>query len=321
MLPTLAQRVRANLAAHRIIGTLRLGRDRRDEAPRGGAEADLPAQAPPLEAPRTAEDVRRPTDTRAVIVLGGGSDLGIAIAAEFVARGAEAVVLAGRNPEVMREQALEAGIGVRIETVVFDARQTESHVGAVEEAFTLAGDVQAVVLAFGVPGDNQSYEANPALAAGAAVANFAGAVSASLAAVRALARQRQAGTLIVLSSIAAVRPQPSNYVYGATKAGLDFFARGLAASVKRRGVRILVVRPGIVEGTLTQEPQTSGGIRGRLFRTSPCRVARDVSEAVQRRQTVVWSPGILRWMNLPLRFAPNVVVQRAIAPRVPRGSR
>lgn len=290
------------------MGSRALSRDRHTPEPPDGSQT-----APPSEATQTVEDptgTPETRDTRAVIVLGGGSDIGIAIAAELVARGAETVVLAGRNLDRMREQALEAGIGVRVETVPFDARYPESHVSAVEEAFTLAGEVQAVVVAFGILGDTPSYEANPALAGGAAITNFAGAISSSLAATRALARQHRpaheaaGGTLVVLSSVASVRPRRRNYVYGSTKAGLDFFARGLADSVRDRGVRVLVVRPGFVDTKMTR------GLPHRLFGTTADRVARDVAQAMEGDAVVTWSPGILRWTSISLRLAPAFLLRR-----------
>ena len=39
------------------------------------------------------------------------------------------------------------------------------------------------------------------------------------------------GTIVILSSVAAIRPRKANFVYGAAKAGLDAFARGLADSL------------------------------------------------------------------------------------------
>ncbi len=299
------------------MGSRALGRDRSSPAPPDGSQTEPPPGAPrtveAVEPAPTSEPAAEARDTRAVIVLGGGSDIGVAIAAELVARGAETVVLAGRNLERMREQALEAGIGVRVETVPFDARYPESHVAAVEEAFTLAGEVRAVIVAFGILGDTAAYEANPALAGGAAVTNFAGAVSSSLAATRALARQHQnhrsdrpgaEGTLVVLSSVASVRPRRRNYVYGSTKAGLDFFARGLADSVRDRGVRVLVVRPGFVDTKMTR------GLPHRFFGTTADHVARDVAEAMEGDAVVAWSPRILRWTSIPLRLAPNFIVKR-----------
>jgi len=292
------------------MGSRVVGRDRSAPTTPDGSQTDAPFEVGRASAALAPSDAAHEPDTRAVVILGGGSDIGIAIAAELVARGAETVVLAGRNLEQMRTQALEAGIGVRIETIPFDARHPESHVGVIEEAFTLAGEVQAVVVAFGILGDTAAYEANPALAGGAATTNFAGAVSASLASVRALSRQRRTarggpgGSLVVLSSVAAVRPRPSNYVYGATKAGLDFFARGLAESVRPRDVRVLVVRPGFVATKMTS------GMRGRLLGTTPDRVSRNVADALEGDRVVCWSPGILRWLSIPLRLAPGFIVRR-----------
>ena len=82
MRPTLMRWVRSNLAALRIMGSRALGRDRQTPAQPDGSPTE-----PPPEAARTVSATEAETrDTRAVIVLGGGSDIGIAIAAELVAR-------------------------------------------------------------------------------------------------------------------------------------------------------------------------------------------------------------------------------------------
>src|SRR5690606_3821809 len=141
-----------------------------------------------------------------------GSEIGLAIARTLAGDGAHTVVLAGRDLEAMRRSA-DLPPEVRVETVAFDGRAYDTHATSVDEAFRLAGPagVQAVVLAFAVLGDTDAFEASPTLAGGAATVNFAGGVSASLAAARALARQAEGGarpgTLVVLSSTAAWRPR------------------------------------------------------------------------------------------------------------------
>lgn len=240
-----------------------------------------------------------------MVVLGGASEIGLAIAAERVWHGARTIVLAGRNPEAMRAAAAAGLPGdTRVETVTFEGRATDTHVTAIDEAFRLAGGpVQAVVVAFAVLGDTDAFEASPTLAAGAATVNFAGAVSASLAAARALARQDSPGTIVVLSSAAILSPRRANYIYGAAKAGLDFFARGLAESYRGR-VRVLIVRPGLVRTKMT------AGLPARPLETTPERVAADVGRALDRGQPVCWSPGILRFASLPAPLAPGWVVRR-----------
>lgn len=264
-----------------------------------------PAAASDERAPRTTDD------PRAVIVLGGGSEIGLAIARELVRGGARTVVLAGRDAEAMHRDAADLEVHARVETVSFDGRAYDSHVTSIEEAFTLAGETQAVILAFAVLGDTDAFEASPTLAGGAASVNFAGGVSASLAAARALARQQQVGqgrpsTLMVLSSTAALRPRQANYVYGATKAGLDFFARGLADSYRERGVRVLIVRPGFVRTRMTHD------LPRRPQETTAEAVARDVVRAMRQGASVCWSPGTLRYLRLPIQLAPGWLIRRIL---------
>ena len=77
--------------------------------------------------------------------------------------------------------------------------------------------------------------------------NFTGHVTALLAFGEAM-RRRGSGTIVVLSSVAAVRPRKFNSVYGATKAGLDAFARGYADSLHGRG------RPGAARSGRASSP-------------------------------------------------------------------
>ena len=64
-------------------------------------------------------------------------------------------------------------------------------------------------------------------------------------------RRQGHGALVVLSSVAGERVRKANFVYGATKAGLDGFAQGLGDSLVGDGVHVLVVRPGFVHSAMT----------------------------------------------------------------------
>ena len=94
---------------------------------------------------------------------------------------------------------------------------------------------------------------------------FLGGGSLLLAALRRL--RDKAGTLVVLSSVAAERPRAANAVYGAAKAGLDALAQGLSDSLAGSGVRVLVVRPGFVRTRMTE------GLKPAPFATTPEAVA------------------------------------------------
>ncbi|MDO9443797.1 MAG: SDR family NAD(P)-dependent oxidoreductase [Dehalococcoidia bacterium] len=238
---------------------------------------------------------------RGVLVLGGTSEIGLAIARALVARGASHVWLAGRDEAAMRA-AVEPLGPAEVHTLPFDALDPASHGPAIAAAFD-AGGIDVVVLAFAVLGDQRTYEADPAAGAAAAGTNFTAGVSAGLHAARALAAQGH-GTLVVLSSVAASRPRRSNYVYGAAKAGLDFFARGLEEALRGTGARVLVVRPGFVRTRMT------AGLRPLPFATTPEAVAADVVRALDGGASVAWSPPLVRWVALALRVMPAAVLHR-----------
>ena len=92
-----------------------------------------------------------------------------------------------------------------------------------------------VISAAGVLIPQQEVERDVRRAAEMVQANFTGHVT-SLLAIAGHMRARGRGTIVVLSSVAAVRPRKANFVYGSAKAGLDSFARGLADSLHGTGV-------------------------------------------------------------------------------------
>ena len=103
---------------------------------------------------------------------------------------------------------------------------------------------------------------------------------------------------------AAIRPRRANFVYGATKAGLDAFARGLADSLHGSGVRLLLVRPGFVIGRMTR------GLRPAPLATTPAAVGRAVAAGLARDAAVVWVPPVLRVFAVALRLIPRPIWRR-----------
>jgi len=101
-----------------------------------------------------------------------------------------------------------------------------------------------------------------------------------------------------------VRVRRSNFIYGASKAGLDAFAQGTAAALQGSGASVLIVRPGWVATRMTQ-----GRKPGPLATTSDA-VASDVVRAMERGASVVWSPAALRLVFAVLRHLPASLWRR-----------
>jgi decaprenylphospho-beta-D-erythro-pentofuranosid-2-ulose 2-reductase len=244
---------------------------------------------------------------QSLLVLGGSSDIGAAIADRLVAGGCRSVVLAGRRPEAMEpvaERLRAAGADVAV--TPWDATDVGGHADAVKAAWaavpgdgaTSPRDVDCVVLAAGVLGDQGQLEDDPSTAADLAVANYAGPVSTLLHVSRRLEEQGH-GTIVVLSSVSGERVRQSNFVYGSSKAGLDGFCQGLGDSLQGTGVDVMVVRPGFVHSSMT------AGREAPPLSTTPQAVADAVAAGLASGRHTVWVPGTFRWVMTAFRHLPR----------------
>lgn len=242
---------------------------------------------------------RRPTH---VLLLGGTSEIGLASVQAMRLSEGSRLVLAGRDEQALRVTA--ATLPAHVTTVVerFDALDPASAVDVVERAF-MHGDVDVVIPAFGALGSQPVFESDPLAAVDLLTVNVATQVAVLLAAASRLRRQGH-GTLVVLSSVAAVRPRRANFVYGASKAALDAAANGLTDALHGTGVRVVIVRPGFVVGRMT------AGMRPAPLATTPDVVGRAVAEAVDERRAVVWVPARLGLLARVMRLVPRPLWRR-----------
>lgn len=244
-------------------------------------------------------------DVQSVLVLGGTSDIGVAIASRLAAPRRAAVVLAGRHQQSLDAAAAkvrQAGAG-QVATVSFDALDTAGHDHVLADAAALVGDFDVVVVAFGLLGDAAIDAAGGPGAVELAQVNYVGAVSACLSAARQLRRQGH-GVLVVLSSVAGERVRKANFIYGSSKAGLDGLAQGLGDSLVGSGAGVLVVRPGFVTSKMT------AGLKAPPLSTTPAQVAAATDLALRRGREVVWVPGAMRWIMVVMRHLPRPLFRR-----------
>jgi decaprenylphospho-beta-D-erythro-pentofuranosid-2-ulose 2-reductase len=238
-----------------------------------------------------------------ILLLGGTSELGLAILAGLPLASGTEVLLAGRDTARLAaaaQQVTELGGQARI--LPFDATATASHAAVIGEAFA-GGDIGMVIAATGALIPQQALDADPEQAARLVQANFTGHVS-TLLATAARMRRQGAGVIVILSSAAAIRPRRANFVYGASKAGLDAFGRGLADALHGSGVRVLLVRPGFVTGRMTR------GLPPAPLATTPDRVGAAVAGALARGSAVVWVPRRLAAAAPLLRLIPRPAWRR-----------
>ena len=235
-----------------------------------------------------------------VLLIGGTSEIGQAILAALDLSPDAEVLLAGRDSERMRAAA--AGLPGRIKTLTYDATDAAAQAGLPAAAFA-DGPVDLVISAAGVLTPQEEVEADPSRAAAMIETNFTSHVTVLLP-IAARLRTAGSGTIVVLSSVAAVRPRKANFVYGAAKAGLDAFGRGLADSLHGTGVRVLLVRPGFVTGRMT------AGMTPAPLASTPAQVGAAVADALAGDSAAVWVPRAVGMLALVMRLIPRPLWRR-----------
>lgn len=243
-------------------------------------------------------------DPQSVLVLGGTSEIARATVLALPRRRLNRVILAGRPSASLNDAAKNlASLGVPgVVTASFDAAHTSDHQRIIDEIFD-AGDIDIVIMAFGVLGDQATLEADPALAVEVATVNYTGAVSAGLHVARRL-RQQGHGHLVVLSSVAGDRARRSNFIYGSTKAGLDAFAQGLNDALVGTGASVLVVRPGMVRTRM------SAGLPEAPMTSDPQDVAAVIVNALKKGKHTVYAPGPLRVLMTAVKAVPRPIFRK-----------
>jgi decaprenylphospho-beta-D-erythro-pentofuranosid-2-ulose 2-reductase len=242
---------------------------------------------------------------QSALILGGDSDIAFATCKRLASKRLRSLVLAGRNLERLEERAeqlRQTAPQLSVRCIRLDALAFDQHAAFVDEAFTY-GDIDLVLVAFGLLGDQQRDEHDARSAVDVIQTNFTGAVSLLIPIADRLVEQGH-GTIVVLSTVAAERARRSNFIYGASKAGLDWFAQGLGDALHGKGVDVMIVRPGFATSKMTANLKTPP------MATDPESVAAAIENGLRRRKEIVWAPGKLRWVMTVIRHLPRPVFRR-----------
>lgn len=239
------------------------------------------------------------------VVVGGTSDIARAVLRSLVAGRLRRIVLLGRDETglaAVAKELLELG-ALEVGTAPLDVTDVTRVPGVVGDATARLGQVDLVLVAAAVLGDQAEDEDDPAAVARVFTTNTAGPAAVMAAFSVVLANQGH-GLMVVLSSVAGVRVRRSNYLYAASKAGLDAFAQGMADALRGSGASLMIVRPGWVATRMTR------GMAPPRFATTIDAVAADVVAGMERSAAVVWSPALFRCVFAVMRFVPGALWRR-----------
>ena len=207
------------------------------------------------------------TEPRRILITGGTSGVGLATARRLAAAGPCRIVLNGRDAGrgAAACAALRAlrpdGHAAFVAADVSDAESVAQLVATA--ARELDGPIDVLVNSAG--GDFL-----PTLFHDTAPADIDGIVrtwllGTMLVCRHALPHLRDGAAIVNVASDAAKVPTPGEAAIGAVMAGIAMFSRTLAMEGKRRGLRVNVVAPSLIDGTPTSARVTAGGFSARLF--------------------------------------------------------
>lgn len=240
------------------------------------------------------------------LLIGGTSDIGRACLDELADGGRlRSVVLTGRNLDRLEAAAasIREDLDCEVHVIEHDVRDTNRAGPVVAQAAELLDDIDVAIVAAGVLGDQADFDEDRAAAIDAVTVNYVGPAALTMMVADRMTEQGH-GALVVLSSVAALRPRKSLYVYASAKAGLDALAIGLGDSLAGSGVDVIVVRPGFVTTTMTEH------LDAPPFSTDAATVGRAVAEAVRKRQLVVTVPATMKLVMTALRAVPRPIFRR-----------
>lgn len=194
------------------------------------------------------------SDQRPVaLITGAGSGIGraAAIALAGPGRGAHRLVLVGRRDAALRETGDAIGAEgedwAALPADLSDAAQASALVRRAAEAF---GRLDAVINNAGWSPLKPAWDLTDDEVHAILGVNAIGPILVSIEAVR-LFRERNAGRLVQVSSVASDDPFPGLGVYGAAKASLNTLTTGLANELGDGSpIRVFCVAPGAVETDL-----------------------------------------------------------------------
>ncbi|MFD4369019.1 decaprenylphospho-beta-D-erythro-pentofuranosid-2-ulose 2-reductase [Rhodococcus sp. NPDC058521] len=242
---------------------------------------------------------------KTILVLGGTSEIGLAITEVYLSRSPARVILAALPGDPGRDKAvaqLKAKGATEVDLIDFDAVDTESHPKVIDEAWSKE-DVDVAIVAFALDSDSEELWQNQRKAVLTANVNYTAAVSVGVL-VGEKMKAQGFGRIIAMSSVAGERVKRANFVYGSTKAGLDGFYLGLGEALAEFGPRVTVVRPGMVR------TQFSAHVKEAPLTVNKEDVAALAVAASDKGKEIVWTPGLWRFVMMGLRHVPRPIFRK-----------
>lgn len=237
-----------------------------------------------------------------ILVIGGTSEIAVCATEEFGKNGFQ-IDLASRNIE--NQKVIASDLSIRLNTTVntykLDVSDEDSFL-TLWNSYKEFPDV--VLIAVGMLGEQEKAAYDYKFAEKIVNTNFNYLIPIITIISNDFEKQNK-GSLIVISSVAGDRGRRSNYVYGSAKAALTAFLSGLRARLSTTKVKILTVKPGIVDTKMI-----TGTNSPKLLTADPRKVGKDIYKAYVKGKDAIYTPKYWKYIMMVVKLLPEFIFKR-----------
>jgi short-subunit dehydrogenase len=228
---------------------------------------------------------------RHVVVTGASSGIGEAIAREYLKRGARLTLIARRRD---RLDKLAKDAEDRTHVVQADLGDPSVAFSWIDSAEKANGPVDVLINNAGVQIVKGVLETSWEDAERLLMLDLHTPLRLTQLMLKRMV-PRKTGTIVDISSMAAIGPTPGMFFYNAAKAGLAAASEGLRAEMKPYGIHVVTVYPGPVTSDLEAAARAAYELNAAAKHAptgSPEVLARMIANAVEKKRPRVVYPGI-----------------------------
>ncbi|NOU00299.1 MAG: SDR family NAD(P)-dependent oxidoreductase [Gallionella sp.] len=187
-----------------------------------------------------------------VWISGASSGIGLALAEQLLARGAQ-VILSARNCASLNAICAKYPLAMMINCDITDIQALTQTVQTIIAKYQR---IDLFVANAGVYNEMHAFDFNAEAAQQMLDINVSGTIN-SVAAVIPQLLQQGSGGIAVVASVAGYGGLPAALIYGASKAALINFTETLYLDLSAKGLSVTLITPGFVDTRLTQKNKFS----------------------------------------------------------------
>jgi NAD(P)-dependent dehydrogenase (short-subunit alcohol dehydrogenase family) len=211
---------------------------------------------------------------RTAIVTGSTRGIGLGIVQLFAEAGANVVVSSEDAGDVAETETVLAGQGYRVRGIACDVTDSDALAGLVEGTRSAFGGIDILVCNAGITGEAGSWSLD----------DFDRVMAINLRSIVALTSLAlphmvgRSGSVILMSSLSALRGNGSINAYALAKAGVAQLARNLAVQWGPSGVRVNAIAPGLIRTPLSEPLLANEAFMERRLQMTPLRRVGEVED-------------------------------------------